>query len=426
MNNKVIEIDGWLAGVMTNNGTTYDDWEPCFDADRQLVISMLGPYKKVFPRPAKFAKQFYHTIFPLHIEEWRCTDQVKLYDAFCTIDIALDIRFQPTYEYVLNHLEDLSELYRLIKNAYQGQILDIVNRELLNLSDGYWVQEGLESVEKSVCQLVNEMLILQNIQSQVVCKLEPDFEEFPDVHFAKESVYLSVIKKNFECSKQQKEELFRQQQEEEKQKIEHKRKQFKNLNEIADLNRQKQVLHADHNKHLLEDKELQQLEAFKIRKKIHADKIKHNNSLKEIALIEELKEKQNQQALIRASDEQNKTELIEHQMKLKEQELGAEIAEYEKEQKIWRDAKSKTHAEELDQKNRQRQLEFDTEVGYKQRYEQQRIAMQEESYVLRKNADTYLKREIELLELEKKRLALQLTIKDYKDKEKQKDKEDEK
>lgn len=52
-------------------------------------------------------------------------------------------------------------------------------------------------------------------------------------------------------------------------------------------------------------------------------------------------------------------------------------------------------------KNQQRQLEFDTEVGYKQRYELQRIALQEESYSVRKNADLYLKREIELLELEK-------------------------
>jgi len=57
-------------------------------------------------------------------------------------------------------------------------------------------------------------------------------------------------------------------------------------------------------------------------------------------------------------------------------------------------------------------------VGYKQRYELQRIALQEESYSVRKNADLYLKREIELLELEKKRMALQLTIKEFKDKQK--------
>jgi hypothetical protein len=111
-------------------------------------------------------------------------------------------------------------------------------------------------------------------------------------------------------------------------------------------------------------------------------------------------------------------DLIAHQMKLKERELDAEIAEYEQEQESWRQAKSKSHTEELDQKHRLKQLEFDTDVGYKQRYEQQRIAMQEESYAIRKDADLYLKREIDLLELEKKRLALQLTIKSYKNKEK--------
>ena len=61
-------------------------------------------------------------------------------------------------------------------------------------------------------------------------------------------------------------------------------------------------------------------------------------------------------------------------------------------------------------------MEFDTDVGYKKRYELQRLAMQEESFAARKKADIYLKREIELLELEKQRLVLQLSIKDYKDK----------
>ena len=315
-------------------------------------------------------------------------------------------------------MEILSELNEHIKSAYYGLAIDIVNRELLNLSDGGWVQDGLEAVEKKIGISISEMLILQNIQSQVVCKLKPSFEKFPDVQFAKETVYLCVLKKSFEFSDQEKEELFRQQQEQEKQKIEHKRKQLKRLNQVAEVDRQKQALDAENNKRFLKQREKLQLEQFEIKKKIHADRIKHNNKLKEMTFIAELEEKARLKAEERASEEEEKLLLITHQVKLKQKELESEIGIYEREQESWREAKDKTHTEELDLKHRQKQLEFDTDVGYKKRYELQRLAMQEESFAARKKSDVYLKREIELLELEKQRLALKLSIKDFKNKDK--------
>jgi len=166
---------------------------------------------------------------------------------------------------------------------------------------------------------------------------------------------------------------------------------------------------------LLEEKALQQLEQFEVKKKIHQDKVNQHSQLKEMALVNELTEKQRQQALLRENEQQEKELLIAHQATLKEQELAADIAEYEREQANWREIKDKIHTEELDLKHKQKQLEFETDVGYKKRYEVQRLAMQEESYSARKKADIYLKREIELLELEKQRLALQASIKEYKD-----------
>ena len=419
MNNSESEIDSWLiAGVPGINSTLDEVWEPGFEADRQIVLSKFGPYQKIFLRPEKFIKRFYHSVYPLTIEEWQCTEQVKLYDDFCTMDIALDVRFQPTFNYAVSNMEILSELNEHIKSAYYGLAIDIVNRELLNLSDGGWVQDGLEAVEKKIGISISEMLILQNIQSQVVCKLKPSFEKFPDVQFAKETVYLCVLKKSFEFSDQEKEELFRQQQEQEKQKIEHKRKQLKRLNQVAEVDRQKQALDAENNKRFLKQREKLQLEQFEIKKKIHADRIKHNNKLKEMTFIAELEEKARLKAEERASEEEEKLLLITHQVKLKQKELESEIGIYEREQESWREAKDKTHTEELDLKHRQKQLEFDTDVGYKKRYELQRLAMQEESFAARKKSDVYLKREIELLELEKQRLALKLSIKDFKNKDK--------
>jgi len=419
MNNSEAEIDSWLiAGIPEINSDQDEVWEPGFDVDRQVVHSKFGPYKKIFLRPEKFVKRFYHTVYPLPIEEWQCTEQIKLYDDFCSMDLTLDVAFQATFDYALSNIEILSELNEHIKNAYYGLVIDIVNRELLNLSDGAWVQEGLEPVEKKICTLVSEMLILKNIQSQVVCKLRPSFEEFPDVQFAKESVYLCVLKKSFEFNDQENEELFRQQQEQEKRKIEHKRKQLKRLDEIAEVDRQKQAVDAENNMNFLKEREKIQLEQFEIKKKIHADRIKHNNDLKEMTFKSQIDEKERLQAEERTSEEQEKINLLEHQAKLKARELEAEIVDFEREQANWREAKNKIHAENLDLKHRQKQLEFDTDVGYKKRYELQRLAMQEESFSARKKSDVYLKREIELLELEKQRLALKLSIKDYKDKQK--------
>ena len=419
MNNFEAEIDSWLiAGMPENNSVQDEVWESGFNVDRQVVHSKFGPYKKIFLRPEKFVKRFYHTVYPLPIEEWQCTEQIKLYDDFCTMGLILDVRFQATFKYALSNMEILSELNEHIKNAYHGLTIDIVNRELLNLSDGAWVQEGLESVEKRISIFVSEMLILQNIQSQVVCSLKPCFEEFPDVQFAKESVYLCVLKKSFEFNDQENEELFRQQQEQEKRKIEHKRKQLSRLDEIAEVDRKKQALDAENNMNFLKEREKIQLEQFDIKKKIHADRIKHNTELKEMTFKSQLGEKERLQAEERTSEEQEKINVLEHQAKLKARELEAEIADFEREQGKWREAKNKIHAENLDLKHRQNQLEFDTDVGYKKRYELQRLAMQEESFSARKKSDVYLKREIELLELEKQRLALHLSIKDYKDKQK--------
>ncbi len=419
-------VDNWvLAGIPEIRSTSDDVWEPGFEADRQIVYSKLGPYKKFYLRPESYIKRFYHTLYPLAIEEWQCIEQVKLYDDFCTIDVTVDVRFQATEHYALSNLEILSEINQHIKNNYQGLVLDCVNKELLNLSDGAWVHEGLESVEAKICTAINELLILQNIQSQVACRLKTSFEEFPDVQFAKEGVYLSVLKKSFEFSDQQKEELFRQQQQEEKQQIEHKRNEFNHLNDIARLDRQKQALQAENNKLLLKERKQQQFEQFELKKSIYADKVEHNQNLKEMNVEAEIQGQEREQELLRNREENEKNRTITHQAKLKEKQLNAELAEYEREQSSWREIKNETHAEELDLKHRQNQLEFDTETGFKKRFEIQRLAMQEESFAVRKKADIYLKREIELLELEKKRLQLQASIKDYKEKVKQKDRQEE-
>ena len=416
MNSSRTEIDKWfIEGTLASDDLAIPEvWEAVFDADRQLVHTKIGPYWKLFLRPEGFVKRFYHHVYPLPVENWRVTQQIKLYDGFCTIDVALDIRFQATLKYALGNMDILSGINEHIKTAYEDLLINLIDKELLNLSDGAWVQKGVTDIEKKISLAVSEMLILQNIQSQTLCTLKPSFEEFPDVQLAQESVYLCVLKKSFEFNDAKREELFRQEQEIEKQKLEHKQKQLDQLNRDAELERLKQAQEALNKKLLLEEKEKQLLEQFEIEKRLHTEKVKHDNSLKEITLEADLQEQQKHEASLRLAEQKTHMESLAHQAKLKEKELEADIAKYENQQARWREAKDKTHAQQIAFEQRQKQLEFDTDVENQKRREQQRLEMQQESYKKRKESDVYLRREIELLALEKQRLDLQLAIKEAK------------
>ncbi|MGZ5025650.1 MAG: hypothetical protein ACXWE9_00640 [Methylobacter sp.] len=407
------EIAEWfIEGALTNNELAAPEtWEPVFDADRQLVHSKLGPYRKLFLRPEGFVKRFYHHIHPLPIENWLVTQQIKLYDGFCTINVSLDIRFQASLKYALGNIDILPDINHHIKKTYKDLLINLINKELLSLSDGSWVQKGVSDIEKKISLGVSELLILQHIQSQTQCTLKPIFEDFPDVQLAQESVYLCVLKRSFEFNDTKREELFRQEQEIEKQKLEHKQKLLEQLNRDAELERSMQAQEALNKKLLLEEQEKQLLEQFEIERRIHTEKVKHENTLKEITLEASLQEQQKREASLRLAEQQAHLEALAHQAKLKEQELEADIAKFENQQAKWREAKDKAHAQQIAFEQRQKQLEFDTDVANEKRREQQRLEMQQESYTRRKESDVYLRREIELLALEKQRLELQLAIK---------------
>lgn len=413
MNNT--DTNNWLTITNQYTKTTSDDhWDPGFEIDRQLIFSKFGPFSKFFLRPEKFVKRFFHTVHPLPIEEWQSTEQIKLYDDFCTINVTLTLRFQATYEYAINNVEIISTLNNHIKQAYHALINDIVKKELLNLSDGTWVHKGLDKPERKINSAIREMLLYQKVQSQVSCQLNPSFEGFPNTGFGKENVHLNVLKKSYEYKAQQTEEQFRQFQEEEKQKSKHKQLQLDKFNEIAAIDRKKQTLQADNAKKLLLQEERQQLEKLEIEKRMHEDKVTHNSILKDMAITAELEQKDRYQARLRSKEEKEKINILTHQSKLKERELKATISDYEKEQASWQKARNQVHIDDLSLKKQQQELEFNAEVEAKKRYESQRIAMQKESYELGRNTDTYLRREIELLELEKKRLAIQTSIKNFK------------
>ena len=352
MNSYKTEIDNWLIKDSSDENPAYlEKWEPIFDADRHLVYAKFGPFKRLFIRPERFVKRFYHQVYPLPVEHWCISQQLELYDGFCTIDVTLDICFQATLKYALNNMDILSDINIHIKSTYEDLIINVIDTELLGLSDGTWVQKGITDIEDRIAFAIGEMLILQNIQSRPLCTINPVFKEFPDVQLAHKNVYLCVLKKSFESNNEKREEIFRQEQTAEKQKYEHKQKILEQLKYESELERLKQAQEALNKKILLEEQEKYLLEQFEIEKRIHSEKLNHENELKEITLEADIQQQKKHNERLRNAEQQDQIASLTHQSKLKEKKLEADIANYEKQQARWMAARNKIHQLQLTLEN---------------------------------------------------------------------------
>lgn len=341
MNNEHNGIDNWLmTDNIENSPALLNKWQAFFEPDRELVCSQLGFFKRVFLRPKQFTKRFYHEIYALPIEHWFIVQQIKLFDDFCTVDTHLDICFQATLHYALNN-NVLADINQHIKSTYQELIVNLVNAELLSLSDGVWIHKGVTEIENKIAEGITEMLIVQNIQSRTLCTIKPVFAEFPDVQLAQKNVYLSVLKKNFEVNQEKQQELSRQEQETQQQYYRHQKILLAQLKQNAELERLKQAELALNARLLLEEQEQQLLNEFNITQRIHAEKVKHEQRLKELSLTADIAGKQKQNELLRLAEQQEQAALLIHQAQLQEQKLAADIAQYEQQEIKWLEAKHK-------------------------------------------------------------------------------------
>lgn len=342
-----IELEKLLLGSVfqQENNIDSDIWDAGFNVDRQLICSKLGLYEKVFLRPEKYTKRFYHKIYPLVVEDWQIVEQAPLYEGFCMMNITLDMRFQATLKYAENNLDILPKINEHIKSAYENELLSLIHSELKTLSDGSWIENGLNEIEKKISVLAAEMLVLHNIQAHVLCSLKPHFEEFPNVQIAKENVYLRILKKDFESGDQTQQELFRQELEAEKRNQQQKQSQLQQLDRDLEIERRKMALDAESKRLILVEKEGQQIEHFAIEKRLHADKIEHENRLKEIHLEAELREQKKQHQKQRELEQEEQIIALTHKQQLEEKQLYADVLKYELQQKLWSKAKEQARAQ---------------------------------------------------------------------------------
>ncbi len=332
MNNSNANIDLWLLEDTSNQSLVVsgDTWEPIFAPDRHLVHIKIGPYWRLFERPEGFVKRFYHHVYALPIEKWELSTHIDLYEGFCHVAINLDIHFQASIKYALNNMAVLASINAHIKTMYEDALINVIQSTVAHVSQNTWVRNGLGDIEKKMANDISEMFILQAIQSRVLCELTPTFTEFPDVILSQEDVYLSILKKSFEFNQAKRDETFRQQEEIENQLREQKQRQIERLEYDARLEREEQAITATNALRLLEEFAVQQAAKFEVEQRIHAEKLTHENTLKDMAFDAAL-----------ALEKKQHTQTLAQQTHLKEEEIKRDIMLFEKEKAQWLAAKNK-------------------------------------------------------------------------------------
>lgn len=453
MNNEQIAperspLEQWLAEISAEANHLGDIWDPGFEGGRQIVIAKLGPLQKTFQRPQQFTPRFYHQTFSLPVDEWRLNSQIRLYGDFCIIDAMLTIRFQATIKYAQANLETLADINQHIKCRCEGLVKDAVDQELHKLSDGAWVDQGLAAVERRIEMQVNEILTLQNVQCRTLCEMLTTFSEIPDPtkldsRFAHDDLYLKIIRKNFEIQEQQNKERLRQELVLEQQRLDRQQRLIEKYNQEQALHRIEQEQAALNHKRRLEEQERQLNEQFQIEERVHREQVYHEQNLKRMEQEAAALTQQEIQAKQLEIEQQLQQERLLHQQQLKEAQLAAEIAEFEKNQAAWNAINERLRIEKIDQEKRLKELEneaklaiLDTSQSEEQKLQERllreklthearlkdmelemQIQEHEKRFTATQQLDNYLRRDIELLILEKHREELVQEIKKSKQEE---------
>jgi len=192
------------------------------------------------------------------------------------------------------------------------------------LPDGHWVQTGLEMQEKSIALNLCEFLMLQGIQAQATCAIKATFAEFPAVKLGRENVYFNLLKKTFEFTEQRNLEMARQQQALSEQLYREKLLHLDNLKQVTDLERQIQAQEAEKERLLLEDQEKQLAMKLAVEKRLHAERLRHQQELQEMAFEAELVFEERQKARLRLSESQQLTDHLAHQAILEDKRIKHE------------------------------------------------------------------------------------------------------
>lgn len=212
------------------------DWDPGFEANRWVVISRFGPLQRVYQRPSLFSKRFYQTLHHIPVTDWKMSWDFQILSDLCVGTVNLDIRIQPTVDYVRQHMQALPDLSAHVRSSMEKLLQESVQAELERIEKGRWLSKGLEVIETEIVDLVNEMLVIHEVQCRSRCQIQAQFKQLSaeqlqelSGHFQFHQVYLDLLRVNNVLQAHHADQQFQLQQSNHKQKLEHRQGELEQL-----------------------------------------------------------------------------------------------------------------------------------------------------------------------------------------------------
>lgn len=308
--------DSAVITLPTPESEEHDEWDPGFEGDRWVVVSRFGPFLKVFRRTAGYRKRFYHQTFNLPVRDWLIVTEAKFLAGLCTMTSRLEVRFQPTVRYVQQNLEALPDFSGHIIANYEALIKDVMERELVGAEEGDWIKQGLEKVERSIENTVNETLVAQNIQCRAQCRLQPVFEDLSrqqtesmSGHFERQAAYLELLRRNHEFESKRSQEIFRHAEQNERAALEHQRNLLDQFRREEAVRQAKDREESDRIYAQLQEEEKRQAARRASEERRHIERIEHEKLLRKLELEAKRKEREMRLQAAEQSDDMLRREI---------------------------------------------------------------------------------------------------------------------
>jgi hypothetical protein len=285
---------------MDDHGAAREElhWEAGFEGDRRVVVSRIGPFRRVFPRPKGYSRRFYHRVYELGIEDWGLTPEPPNLGPLCTLEASLAIRFQPTLKFAQEHLDHIDDLGRHIRTSYQTLLQDAAELELRALESTDWLDHGHGPLERRIENIVHELLAIRDIQSRCRCHIEAKFAspETLDEHAAASDakhhgIVLELLRRRREAAERLARENYERQVLEHKLKLEHEERMLELLHQEAELRRLKQERETELVRADLAADETRYSEQIDSEVRLREERIRHEARLRQMELEADLREK---------------------------------------------------------------------------------------------------------------------------------------
>lgn len=285
---------------MDDFGLSEEDfhWEAGFEGDRRVVVTRVGPFRRVFPRPKRYAQRFYHRVYELAIEDWRIPLETPQFGALCSVEAELSIRFQPTLRFVREHLDRLDKIGDFIKASYRTLLQDAAEQELRALETTDWLDLGHTALERRIETVIHELLAIRDIQSRARCRIETRYadpesleEHAATVDARYQGVVLELMRRRREAAERLAREHYDRQILEHRLKLEHEERMLELLQREAELRRLKQDQETEQVRSELSADETRFSEQTESEIRLREERIRHEARLRQMELEADLREK---------------------------------------------------------------------------------------------------------------------------------------